>query len=88
MESKIRSYTLCALVLMGLAIGGAQADLPEIQSRSNLSCMMGGIGADETEAMRLEAKNGHLISSLLSNKAKPIHGYQVRSFRSLTKLGK
>ena len=53
---KIQIYAICALLIMGLTLGRAQADLPEIQSRSNLSCMMGGIGADETEAMRMEAK--------------------------------
>ena len=32
------------------------AQLPEIESRSNLSCMMGGVGENESKAMREEAK--------------------------------
>lgn len=32
--------------------------LPEIKSRSNISCMMGGVGENEARAKREEAKNG------------------------------
>lgn len=32
------------------------AELPEIESRSNLSCMMGGVGQNESESMRVEAR--------------------------------
>ncbi len=56
MKKQIQIYAVCSLLLAVLSIDLAQANLPEIQSRSNLSCMMGGIGADETEAMRKEAK--------------------------------
>ena len=34
----------------------AMSQLPEIQTDSNLSCMMGGVGLDESQAMREEAK--------------------------------
>lgn len=32
------------------------AQLPEVQTRSEMSCMMGGIGSDESKALRVEAK--------------------------------
>ena len=32
------------------------AQLPAVQTRSDMSCMMGGIGSDESKALRAEAK--------------------------------
>jgi len=49
----------------------AMSQLPEIQTDSNLSCMMGGVGLDESQAMREEAKNGLLPLSLQN--VKEIH---------------
>ena len=49
----------------------AMSQLPEIQTDSNLSCMMGGVGLDESQAMREEAKNGLLPLSLQN--VKQIH---------------
>ena len=48
--------TALASVVLTSAIQYCYADLPEIQSRSNLSCMMGGVGLDESQSMREEAK--------------------------------
>ena len=39
----------------------AMSQLPEIQTDSNLSCMMGGVGLDESQAMREEAKKWPLV---------------------------
>lgn len=47
---------LLASVALIFAIEYGYAELPEIQSRSNLSCMMGGVGKDESDSMREEAK--------------------------------
>ena len=88
MGSKIKIYTLFALVLMGLVIGGAQADLPEIQSRSNLSCMMGGIGADETEAMRLEAKKWPLNIEFTEQQGKAYPWVSGAQLQIINKAGK
>jgi hypothetical protein len=49
----------------------AMSQLPEIQTDSNLSCMMGGVGLDESQAMREEAKNSLLPLSLQN--VKEIH---------------
>lgn len=49
----------------------AMSQLPEIQTDSNLSCMIGGVGLDESQAMREEAKNGLLPLSLQN--VKEIH---------------
>lgn len=49
----------------------AMSQLPEIQTDSNLSCMMGGVGLDESQEMREEAKNGLLPLSLQN--VKEIH---------------
>ncbi len=55
----MKSYfikTALASAVLSSAIQYCYADLPEIQSRSNLSCVMGGIGLDESQSMREEAK--------------------------------
>lgn len=55
MSSFIVKTTLASIVMIS-AGQYCYADLPEIQSRSNLSCMMGGVGLDESQSMREEAK--------------------------------
>ena len=55
MRSDFIKTTLVSIVLVS-AIQYCYAELPEIQSRSNLSCMMGGVGLDESQSMREEAK--------------------------------
>ena len=55
----MKSYfinTALALVVLASAIQYCYAELPEIESRSNLSCMMGGVGLEESQSMREEAK--------------------------------
>ena len=42
--------------LLAFSIPYCHGQLPEIQSRSNLSCMMGGVGLEESTLMREEAK--------------------------------
>jgi len=45
------------LVLILLTFGNPSfAQLPEVQMRPEMSCMMGGIGSDESKALRTEAK--------------------------------
>jgi len=56
LKNIIKVINILFAVIISLIIYQAKADLPEIQSRSNLSCMMGGIGYDEAKAMREEAK--------------------------------
>ena len=55
MKSYIAKSALVSIVLIS-AVHYCYADLPEIESRSNLSCMMGGVGQDESQAMREEAR--------------------------------
>lgn len=50
----IKSFFTSLALIFGMHYCYAQ--LPEIESRSNLSCMMGGVGEDESKAMREEAK--------------------------------
>lgn len=55
----MKSYLVKSVLASIVLISTAQlcyADLPEIQSRSNLSCMMGGVGKDESQSMREEAR--------------------------------
>lgn len=47
-----------------------QAQLPEIQTDSNLSCMMGGVGLDESKAMREEAKKWPLVIEFTEQQGK------------------
>jgi hypothetical protein len=88
MKNNIQSCALCVLILMGLTSGVAQADLPEIQSRSNLSCMMGGIGADETEAMRLEAKKWPLNVEFTEQQGKVYPWVSGAQLQILNQTGK
>lgn len=88
MKNNIQSCALCVLILMGLTRGVAQADLPEIQSRSNLSCMMGGIGADETEAMRLEAKKWPLNVEFTEQQGKVYPWVSGAQLQILNQTGK
>ena len=55
MRSNFVKAALASIVLVS-AIQYCYAELPEIESRSNLSCMMGGVGLDESQSMREEAK--------------------------------
>lgn len=55
MKSYFSKTALASIVLVS-AIQYCYAELPEIESRSNLSCMMGGVGLDESQSMREEAK--------------------------------
>ncbi len=48
-------------IIISFNQSSAMAQLPEIQSDSNLSCMMGGVGLDESRAMREEAKKWPLV---------------------------
>ena len=60
----MKSYfinTALASVVLASAIQYCYADLPDIQSRSNLSCIMGGVGLDESQSMREEAKRWPLV---------------------------
>lgn len=56
----MKSYFKKMFFILSLLVSTMQfcyAELPEIESRSNLSCMMGGIGQSESESMRVEARN-------------------------------
>ena len=55
MRSNFVKAALASIVLVS-AIQYCYAELPEIESRSNLSCMMGGVGLEESQSMREEAK--------------------------------
>ena len=55
MRSNFIKAALTSIVLAS-TIQYCYAELPEIESRSNLSCMMGGVGLDESQSMREEAK--------------------------------
>ncbi|MBU3593667.1 hypothetical protein ICN42_06100 [Polynucleobacter sp. 71A-WALBACH] len=55
MKSYFLKTALASIVLVS-TIQYCYAELPEIESRSNLSCMMGGVGLDESQSMREEAK--------------------------------
>lgn len=48
----------------------AMAQLPEVQTDSNLSCMMGGVGLDESKAMRAEAKKWPLVIEFTEQQGK------------------
>ena len=54
--SKFITKTLLPSVFLMFGSYYCFAQLPEIESRSNLSCMMGGVGENESKAMREEAK--------------------------------
>lgn len=49
-----KSFIASLMLIFGVHYCYAQ--LPEIESRSNLSCMIGGVGENESKAMREEAK--------------------------------
>lgn len=55
MKSLIRKMAILP-ALLAFTIPYCHAQLPEIQSRSNLSCMIGGVGLEESALMREEAK--------------------------------
>lgn len=62
---------LFSLAVVAMMTSQAYAELPLIESRSNLSCMMGGVGETESKAMREEAKKWPLnieFSEHLGNK--------------------
>lgn len=58
--SKLRTKMACLCTLL-IFSSISQAQLPEIQMDSNLSCMMGGVGLEESKAMREEAKKWPLV---------------------------
>lgn len=51
---------LFSLAIVVMMTSQAYAELPLIESRSNLSYMMGGVGETESKAMREEAKKWSL----------------------------
>jgi hypothetical protein len=55
MKSHFAETVLVSIALIS-SFQYCYADLPEIESRSNLSCMMGGVGLSESQSMREEAK--------------------------------
>ena len=57
------------------------AQLPELQVRSSMSCMIGGVGSDESKALRAEAKKWPLnieFSEHLENKDVWISGVRLK----------
>lgn len=69
MDMKLYFVRCCTLGLI-LMSPLTQAQLPEIQTDSNLSCMMGGIGLDESKAMREEAKKWPLVIEFTEQQGK------------------
>ena len=59
--------TLFAIVMALGACVNSFAQLPEIQTGNGISWMMGGIGLDESTAMRAEAKNWPLSIEFSEN---------------------
>lgn len=57
-QMKTKIACLCTLLILSPI---SQAQLPEIQADSNLSCMMGGVGLEESQAMREEGKKWPLV---------------------------
>lgn len=70
------------LTLAAMAFGlPTLAQLPEVQTRSEMSCMMGGIGSDESKALRAEAKKWPLnieFSERLGNSDAWVSGVRLK----------
>ncbi len=58
------------VLFLVLSLNTSKAALPEVQSDSNLSCMMGGVGLDESKAMREEAKKWPLVIEFTEQQGK------------------
>ena len=72
-----------SMLVLVLAVFGipSLAQLPEVQARPEMSCMIGGIGADESKALRAEAKKWPLnieFSERLGNKDVWVSGVRLK----------
>ena len=70
------------LVLVLAAFGiSSFAQLPEVQTRPEMSCMIGGVGSDESKALRAEAKKWPLnieFSERMENKDAWVSGVRLK----------
>lgn len=80
MKLNIPRKSMLILVLAAFS-SSSFAQLPELQVRSSMSCMIGGVGSDESKALRAEAKKWPLnieFSERLDNKDAWISGVRLK----------
>jgi hypothetical protein len=80
MKLNIPRKSMLVLVLAVLGISSF-AQMPEVQTRPEMSCMMGGIGSDESKALRAEAKKWPLnieFSEHMGNKDAWVSGVRLK----------
>ena len=80
MKLNIPRKSMLVLVLAAVGIQSF-AQLPEVQARPEMSCMMGGVGSDESKALRAESKKWPLnieFSERLGSKDAWVSGVQLR----------
>lgn len=80
MKLNIPRKSMLVLVLAAFGIP-SHAQLPEVQARPEMSCMIGGVGSDESKALRAEAKKWPLnieFSERLGNKDVWVSGVRLK----------
>jgi hypothetical protein len=80
MKLNIPRKSMLVLVLAVFGISSF-AQLPEVQTRPEMSCMIGGVGSDESKALRAEAKKWPLnieFSEHMGNKDAWVSGVRLK----------
>lgn len=80
MKLNIPRKSMLVLVLTAFGISSF-AQLPEVQTRPEMSCMIGGVGSDESKALRAEAKKWPLnieFSERMENKDAWVSGVRLK----------
>jgi len=80
MKLNIQRKSMLVLVLAVFGISSF-AQLPEVQARPEMSCMIGGVGSDESKALRAEAKKWPLnieFSERLASKDAWVSGVRLK----------